>query len=112
MGLKPRNAVGQSYHARQQCIKKEGVIMNRLPSEWLILSVLFWVLFSSPAMAAEFHVTNADQLHAALSTARTNGEDDTIFLAAGTYGGNFDYSNPEPKQLTLKGEEGTAAEEV
>ena len=37
------------------------------------------------APAAQFHVATAQELQTALSTAAANGEDDTIFLAAGIY---------------------------
>jgi hypothetical protein len=65
-------------------------------------------------MAVEFHVTNATEFQNALNTATTNGEDDTIYLAAGTYQGHFSYvpPNTEHKSLTIMGEQGTTPEEV
>ena len=71
-------------------------------------------IFSSVTMAtaAVFHVTTAGGLTDALITAKGNGEDDTIYLAAGTYQGNFYYKNPEAKNLVIAGEPGTRAEDV
>ncbi|MGC8837553.1 MAG: hypothetical protein ACP5UM_03955 [Anaerolineae bacterium] len=66
----------------------------------------------APAQAAEFHVGTAAELAAALGTAQTNGEDDIIVLAPGTYVGNFSYTLGDGKALTLRGAEGTRPEEV
>lgn len=41
--------------------------------------------FQPSAMAGTFNVSDAAGLRAALSTTGTNGEDDVIVLAAGTY---------------------------
>ena len=68
-------------------------------------------IFTSQSMAAVFHVTNATEFQAALDAAETNGEDDTIYLASGTYAGNFSYlpPNTEYKALTIQGEPGPPA---
>ena len=48
----------------------------------IVCSVLFvW----NAGIAEVFHVSNPQQLGDALNTASTNGEDDTIYLAAGLY---------------------------
>ena len=64
--------------------------------------------------AAEFHVTNATEFQNALTAAQSNGQDDTIYLAAGIYGGNFTYLPPgtEHKSLTITGESGISAEDI
>jgi len=84
---------------------------------------LFWVMLvgllvpaigASPSMAAVFHVTNATEFKDALKTAENNGEDDTIYLAAGTYQGSFRYrpSDTEHKGLAITGEPGTISREI
>ena len=73
-------------------------------------AVLWWS--AEEVSAADFHVTTAAEFQAALSDARNNGEDDTIYLAAGTYQENFTYSPQDDKSLTIKGEPGTTAEDV
>ena len=82
---------------------------------WLLLGgLLVSGIFTSQAMAAVFHVTNATEFQAALNAAASNGEDDIIYLAAGTYAGNFTYHPPdtEHRALTIQGEPGTSAEDV
>ncbi len=69
---------------------------------------IFCVLPSPLAHAAVFDVTNEDELASALDTADTNGEDDTINLAAGVYdataGDGFVYDgSAEDFSLTLVG---------
>jgi len=59
--------------------------------------------------AHTFNVSTTPELRTALNTAATNGEDDTIILADGTYkttddgGGTFIYFSNEANNLTLKG---------
>ena len=59
--------------------------------------------------AATFNVATTPELRTALETAATNGEDDTIMLADGTYkttddgGGTFIYLSNEANKLTLIG---------
>ena len=81
------------------------------------VSVLFLAAmgFQSPAMAATFNVSDAAGLRAALLTAATNGEDDVIVLAAGTYatgGTTFTFVTNENKTLTLQGANGTTRDQV
>ena len=52
---------------------------------------------------AEFCVTNAAELQNALSTAATNGQDDTIKVVQGTYSGNFEYNSGKGHSITLLG---------
>ena len=81
---------------------------------WVCLPALFAIVLTSQTMAAEFHVTDATGFQNALITAQSNGQDDTVYLAAGTYGGNFTYLPPgtEHKSLTIIGESGISAEDI
>jgi len=78
----------------------------------LTLLTIIFILLSIPGWAAEFHLSNPDEFRAALSTAAENGGDDTIFLAAGIYYGNFRYSAKEVNALSIKPEEGVNPGEV
>ncbi len=77
--------------------------------KFLTLSILMLVLaFCTCSYAAEFPVTDADGLRTALTTAESNGEDDTITLSEGTYltgGVTFTYSagSPDEGSLTITG---------
>lgn len=69
--------------------------------------------------AEEFHVSTAVKFQNALTSARDNGQADTIWLAAGTYNASdnsyaFTYITKEGEDfdLTIKGETGTTAEDV
>jgi len=69
--------------------------------------------------AAEFHVTNATELQNALTAAQNNGQDDTIYLAAGVYsavengkGFVYDSTNGDNFKLTICGENGTTPDQV
>ena len=57
--------------------------MNRLPSIVLVIALAALPIHSS--RAAEFTVTTVTELQNALNTAASNGEDDTITVASGTY---------------------------
>lgn len=50
-----------------------------------------------------FCVSNETQLQSALNTAANNGMDDYIFVAQGTYNGNFKYVSTEDNSLTVEG---------
>ncbi len=65
-------------------------------------------------MAAEFHVTNATEFRDTLNTTEINGEDDVIYLAAGTYTGSFGYhpAETEHQSLTIAGEPGTNSSQI
>ena len=64
------------------------------------------------AQASTFHVGTAQELQTALSTAAANGEDDTIFLAAGIYKGNFNFVTAEAQALTIQPEAGLKTSDV
>lgn len=72
-----------------------------------ISTLLFTTLLT--AYGATFNVSTTPELRTALSTAATNGEDDTIILADGTYkttddsSGKFIYLSNEDFQLTVNG---------
>ncbi len=89
----------------------------RFVSGLAAVSVLFFAAagFQSPAVAATFNVTDVAGLRSALLTAATNGEDDVIVLAAGTYatgGTTFTFVTNETYSLTLLGASGTTRSEV
>jgi hypothetical protein len=52
---------------------------------------------------AEFCVNNAANLQAALTTAQSNGADDTIKVVQGTYTGNFTYYSGQGRSIALLG---------
>lgn len=77
-------------------------------------SLLFGVFFMSILIAISIastsawalmnhHVTNAAELHAALSNAQNNADDDVIKIARGTYAGNFSYVNDDGFSITVEG---------
>ncbi len=59
--------------------------------------------------AVDFHVTTAQELQNALTLAAANGADDTLYLAAGYYTGNFNFNSIENRSLVLQGEPRTRA---
>ncbi len=67
------------------------------------------LLLTTYGLSATFNVSTTPELRTALETAATNGEDDTIILADGTYkttddaGGTFIYLSNEANKLTLQG---------
>jgi serine protease len=83
-----------------------------------VFALLIGVVWIGPPSTASaqvsHHVTNATELHLALDAAESNGEDDIIYLAAGTYEGNFIYNPPvtEQRSLTITGESGTSAADI
>jgi predicted outer membrane repeat protein len=76
--------------------------------------VMAAVLYGLPEQvnAADFHVTTAAEFQAALDAAENNGQDDIIYLAAGTYWSNFEYLPQDGMSLTIRGEPGTTAQDV
>ena len=52
---------------------------------------------------ATFCVSNEIELQTALTTAASNGEDDTVQIVQGTYNGNFTYASTEANSLTIEG---------
>ncbi|MFZ0034837.1 MAG: right-handed parallel beta-helix repeat-containing protein [Sedimentisphaerales bacterium] len=74
----------------------------------IITAVLFMVMYAAQSSGAVFEVTNSTELQAALNSARTNGEDDTIKLLAATYtttGSSFSYgtASNDNHSVTLSG---------
>ena len=88
-------------------------VRNKILTCGAFLSILF-LLSTGSARAAEFHVIDATEFQNALDAAENNGEDDTIYLAAGTYQGGFSYRPPDTghKSLTITGESGTPAHDI
>jgi hypothetical protein len=72
----------------------------------LTVCILTAFVGATGVQATQFHVATAQELQTALSTAAGNGEDDTIFLAAGIYRGNFNFVTTEVQSLTIKPEVG------
>lgn len=60
-------------------------------------------LHVATAKAATFCVSDATELQTALNTAASNGEDDVVQIAQGTYVGNFACTSTEPYNLTIEG---------
>ncbi|MBU0960811.1 MAG: hypothetical protein KKH60_04730, partial [Proteobacteria bacterium] len=56
-----------------------------MPINFIILSILSFLLLPSVLQAATFSVGTVSQLENALATAENNGEDDIINISAGTY---------------------------
>jgi hypothetical protein len=55
------------------------------------------------AWGADFCVSDATGLQAALAAAQSNGEDDTIKVVQGTYAGNFSYTSDQGYGITMEG---------
>lgn len=73
---------------------------------WVLVGVAVGLVYTPYAQAADFHVTTPQGLQTALSQAAANGDDDTIYLDAGYYLGNFNFNTTEGNNLTLKSEPG------
>ena len=61
---------------------------------------LLWILLL-PLYAKEFHVSSSEEFQDALYEAASNGESDRVYLAAGTYKGNF-YFEPSEEELSAE----------
>ncbi|MFH1954025.1 MAG: right-handed parallel beta-helix repeat-containing protein [Pseudomonadota bacterium] len=70
-----------------------------------IVCVSLLLLFLTPifSFGATFCVSNSTELQNALTTAQSNGEDDTIQIVQGTYNGNFTYPAAEANRLAVEG---------
>jgi parallel beta-helix repeat protein len=98
---------------RQLTKQKQEIKMNAGKTQLMMVALFTGLLAAASAQAFEFHVTTPQELQAALATAASNGTDDTVYLAAGTYVGNFRYrTTTEINSLTVKAEEGLSAEDV
>src|SRR5215831_15119205 len=84
--------------------------------QWVLILCLLLLGISSVGRATTFNVSNGAQLQAALDTAQSNNQGDTIILAPGNYdasGATFTYpSNPgaaaaENFPLTIQGSDPT-----
>jgi hypothetical protein len=87
--------------------KGETKIMSISLKNMFTAAVILLLTITMPARAVDFHVTTASTLQAALASAESNGGDDTIYLAAGTYYGNFRFTSMEDRNLTVTPEVGT-----
>ncbi len=70
---------------------------------FILLLGVFLFLICGISWAKDFPVSNATELQNALTTAETNGEDDVIMVAQGTYMGNFTFASSEGFGITLLG---------
>jgi parallel beta helix pectate lyase-like protein len=66
-------------------------------------SPLVCALFFGQASAATVCVSTTQELSSALSTAASNGEDDTIQVVRGSYGGGMLFSSTQSNSLTVNG---------
>ena len=69
----------------------------------VIVMMLLGVMISAQTKAAEFCATSSLELQSALVTAGTNGQNDVIRIATGSYQGGFTYSGAEDFDLTITG---------
>ena len=70
----------------------------------LTVTLLSSALFApGGSFGAEFCVSNAVDLQAALTASQSNGENDIIRVVQGTYTGQFTYYSSENKSITLMG---------
>jgi hypothetical protein len=60
-------------------------------------------ILTTNGFGATFCVSTPSTLSAALTTAASNGQTDSIRLVSGTYSGNFIYASVEPLGLTIEG---------
>ena len=79
---------------------------------WTMGLLFLTVISASPALAEEFHVTDVAGFQNALNTSQSNGQDDTIYLAAGAYQGNFIINTTDAKSLSIRAETGLSAQNV
>ena len=76
---------------------------NRSSLVFCFVIGIFLLVNTNPVLAADFCVGTAAQLNAALTTAESNGEDDTIKVQQGTYNGNFIYTSTEAFNVIFEG---------
>ena len=69
----------------------------------LFISVLSLFLLPTSSIGATFCVGDETELQTALTTAVSNGEDNSIKIVQGTYNGNFTYASTEGNSLTMEG---------
>ena len=81
----------------------------------LVVSSFLSVVVSGNAYSANFNVSTADDFRTAIMTAQSNGEDDTVYLAAGAYytgEAMFSYRPQEAYKLTISAASGLTASDV
>lgn len=79
------------------------------------LTCFLTLSLSTKVFSAEFHVTTADELRNALMTAQSNGEDDSIYLAAGIYKtgtASFSHRPEGDEKVVIQAETDLSAENV
>jgi len=69
----------------------------------IFFSIAYFIISVETAWSADHCVSNATELQTALTTAESNGEDDTIRVVEGTYAGNFSFESGETYDLTILG---------
>ena len=69
----------------------------------ICISLLLIILIPTSSFGATFCVSDSTDLQTALTTAQSNGEDDTIQIVQGTYNGNFTYASTEVNSLIIEG---------
>jgi hypothetical protein len=67
------------------------------------IALLSLFLFPTISLGATYCVSNATDLQTALTTAVSNGEDDTVQIVQGTYSGKFVYASAEAYGVTYDG---------
>ena len=70
---------------------------------YLISALAITLLLPFSSHAETFCVSDATELQSTLTTAASNGEDDTIHIEQGTYVGSFIYASLEAHKLTVEG---------
>jgi hypothetical protein len=70
------------------------------------------ISLQATAQVVSVHVSTAQELQNALTSAAANGADDVIYLGGGRYIGNFNFNSAEAKSLALQAEDNVAAESI
>lgn len=91
--------------------------MKILKSVFLLLTICAFLFTTNLSDAAQFHVITAAEFQTALTNAQGNGQDDTIYLAAGQYMGDptwgFNYTTTTGDHaITIRAEIGLTPSEV
>jgi parallel beta-helix repeat protein len=76
---------------------------NFLKRSILFVSAISLFLLPTSSLGATFCASNPTELQTALTTAESNGEDNTIKIVQGMYNGNFTYASTEAYGLTVEG---------
>jgi hypothetical protein len=84
--------------------KVSRVLLHLLLISFGFIALATTFFFPVSGVTAVFDVTNSTELQNALTAAQSNGEDDTINIAAGTFGTGgttFTYGPTESRSLTV-----------